>query len=102
MDPKLAKDLKINLNAAKRTRKEVESYEKELEEAIQNVKSSSHPPDSYEHKKLVDLREESEAVLNDCKKRAKTFADKLRDVMNKIQGFDDDEMVKEAKAFLAQ
>ncbi|EAY19763.1 hypothetical protein TVAG_178070 [Trichomonas vaginalis G3] len=100
MDAKVARQLKINLGAVKRLIKEKASYEQEAKEAADNVQNTTQEPGTYEYKKLVELREEAEAMIKDCERRLKDFVGKLQASLNEANGFPDDPNVIEAKQVL--
>ena len=100
MDAKVARQLKINLGAVKRLVKEKASYEKEVAEAEEKIKNSTFEPDSFEHKNLLNLREEAETMVADCEKRLTDFKKKLQASLKDAEGFDDDPNVIEAKELL--
>lgn len=103
MTPQQQKPLRINLGAVKRLVKEVASYQQELKEAQEAVEKSKDEPGSWEHKKLVNMREECEATLRDVEHRCQDFKKKLQAALKDVEGqFPDDPMVIEAKQILGQ
>ena len=100
MDPKVARQLKINLGAVKRLIKEKASYEKEVEEAEEKIKNSTYEPGSFEAKNLVHLREEAKQMVTDCDRRLNDFKKKLAASLKDAEAFADDENVIAAKELL--
>ena len=100
MDPKVARQLKINLGAVKRLIKEKASYEKEVVEADEKIKNSTYEPGSFEHKNFLALREEAEQMVTDCDRRLKDFKAKLQASLKDAEAFADDPNVIEAKELL--
>jgi hypothetical protein len=96
------KPLKINIGAVKRLAKEKGLYQKELKEAEDKVAGSTFDPGSPEHRRLTNLREESEATLRDVEVRYEDFKKKLQTALNEVAAqFPDDPLVIEAQGLLA-
>ena len=100
MDAKVARQLKINLGAVKRLIKEKSSYEKEVEEANDKIAKSTAEPGSYEHKKLLEMKEEAEGAITFCEKRLNDFKAKIQASLKEAEAFPEDPNVIEAKSLL--
>ena len=94
------KQLQINLNAVKRLKRDKLSYERELEEAQEKINNTTFEPGTSEYKRLVDLREEAEQMIQDCENRVKVYMDKLNQTLNDFMDKKDDPLVQEALAIL--
>ena len=102
MNPQQQKQLRINVGAVKRLKKEVASYQKELQEAQDNVANATYEPGSFEMKNLNNLRDEAEATVRDVERRLDDYKKKLRTSLKDVESqFPDDELVVEAKQLLA-
>lgn len=99
MDPKVAKQVKINLGAVKRIAKEVNAYQKELDESQEKINTTEFAHDTFEYKNLVNIRDENQAALDDSKRRLNDFKAKLQKALNDATEENDD--VIEAKNLLA-
>jgi hypothetical protein len=96
------KPLKINIGAVKRLAKEKTIYQKELKEAEDKVAASTFEPGSADHRRLTNLREESEATLRDVDVRYEDFKKKLQAALSEVAAqFPDDPLVVEANSLLA-
>lgn len=101
MNPQQQKQLRINVGAVKRLKKEVASYQKELQEAQDNVANATYEPGSFEMKNLNNLRDEAEATVRDVERRLDDYQKKLRTSLKDVESqFPDDELVVEAKQLL--
>jgi hypothetical protein len=96
------KPLKINIGAVKRLAKEKSMYQAELKEAEDKVAASTFEPGSSEHRRLTNMREESESTLRDVERRYEDFKTKLRTALGNLdKEFPDDPLVVEAQGLLA-
>jgi hypothetical protein len=100
MDPKVQKQLKINVGAVKRIVKDKQLAQSDLEKATKDLNETKFERSSFEYKNLVNLKQEAEAMIVDADKRLDSFKTKLRASLAPAEGFPDDPLVIEAKQFL--
>ena len=99
-DPRV-RQLTIKTGVVKRLYKEKAMYEKEsrqMEEKVEQMKTNGE--DEYMIKKQIEVKNESLAMLPDCKKRLRTAYDELENLLNTEKDMEECKEYTAAKAIL--
>lgn len=100
MDQQISKNLRIQLSAVKRLKKDQDLAVADLNKATKDLQETEFEQGSFEYKNLVNLKKEAETMIKDSESRLASFKAKLRTALASAESFNADPLVIEARELL--